>query len=176
MSRMFELIDRACSRVEAVVILGGMAVALLIGTAQVVLRYVFNAGFHWSEAFFVLFTVMAMLFAGARAVRDDRHVRVDVVSMLLPRRPKLAMRFVADLVAFALCGYFFYCGLRYVLFLNQMGTISPETELPDWIVYLLGPVTLGLFALRYIQALARTARGHAPQELGADATHLGGGS
>jgi len=176
MTRLLRGFDRILSRVEGVVVLACIAVALAIGTAQVVLRYVFNTGYHWSEVMFVFITVTGMLFAGSMAVREDRHVRVDVVSMLLPRFGKLATRFLADLVALALCGYFVYCGVRYVLFLKLMGTLSPETGIPDWIFYLLVPVTFSLFVLRYLQSLRRTASGTLPVAHGSDPTHLGGGT
>lgn len=140
MRRIGHFTARVLSSVEGIIVLGCMGLALFIGCAQVTLRYAFNAGFHWSEAVFVLFTVTAMLFAGSRAVRDDRHIRVDVLPRLLPRRGQLILAFVADLIAGLLCAYFAYCGLRFVRFLNQTGTRSPETGLPDWIVYLLVPL------------------------------------
>ncbi len=176
MKRLGEIADRALSSIEGLIVLGAIGMALLIGCAQVILRYVFNAGVHWSEAAFVLCTVTAMLFAGSRAVREDRHIRVDVLPRLLPRRGQLVLAFLADLVAGLLCAYFVYCGLRFVLFLNLMGTRSPETGLPDWIVYLLVPVTFGFFTIRYLQTLRRTARGELHDQHKLPAGEIGDGS
>lgn len=176
MKRIGQFADKALSSIEGIIVLVCIGTALFIGCAQVILRYVFNTGFHWSEAVFVLFTVTAMLFAGSRAVRDDRHIRVDVLPRLLPYRWRLAMAFLADLVAGLLCAYFAYCGLRFVLFLNLMGTRSPETGLPDWITYLLVPITFGFFTLRYIQSLRRTARGTVHDQHQLPAREIGDGS
>lgn len=158
-ARLAAVANRTLSAIENVVVLGCLSVALAIGTAQVVLRYAFNTGVHWSEAYFILFTVMSMLFAGSQAVRDDKHVGIDVLPGLLPKRPRKILRALATFASLMLCAYFAYCGLRYVLFLEQMGTIAPDTGLPDWVLYLLVPVTLGAYTLRYLIRLSDMAHG-----------------
>ena len=159
MKAFLDLLDRILSRFEGVAIIGFATAALVLGIGQVVLRYVFNTGFHWTEAFFVLCTVAAMLAAGSRAVRDDKHVRVELLPLIIPARMQTAFAYTSHLTALALSAYFAYCGARYVLFLHEMETVSPETGLPDWFVYLLIPVALGAFAIRYVIRIVRTWRG-----------------
>lgn len=159
MKRILDAVDQAISALEAVLIIGFTAAALLLGVAQVVLRYVFNTGLTWAEAVFVILTVAGMMFAGSRGVRDDKHVRVDLVPALLPRPLTRVFDFCSLLVSCALTAYFAYCGARYVAFLQSIDSISPATGMPDWTFYALVPVTMGLFAVRYVLRILRTLRG-----------------
>ncbi|MDH5534509.1 MAG: hypothetical protein OEZ08_02915, partial [Betaproteobacteria bacterium] len=60
--------DRTLAHIETGVIVLLSSTALGLGVMQVVLRYVFNTGFPWTEALFVNLTIWAMLFGGSRAV------------------------------------------------------------------------------------------------------------
>jgi C4-dicarboxylate transporter DctQ subunit len=126
---------------------------------QVVLRYVFNTGFAWSEGMFITLTVWAMLLAGSRAVRDGIHVRVDVGVRYLPRRLKRAAEFVSLAAPLVLCGYLFYCGFLYTKFVHDLDIISPEAKIPDWMIYGSVPTTMAAFTLRYLILLVGWFRG-----------------
>lgn len=152
-------IDTILSRIEFLIIAVFSVTALALGTAQVVLRYVFNTGFTWSEAIFVLMTVAAMLFAGSRAVREDGHVRVDLLAQIMPTGAQKMMRLLRYLISLALCAFFLYAGYEYVQFTHMMGTVSPESHLPHWVIFLLVPITMGFFCLRYVILLLREASG-----------------
>lgn len=159
MKRALNLVDGAISRIEFLLIAVLSISALVLGTAQVVLRYVFNMGFTWSEAVFVLMTVAAMLFGGSRAVREDGHVRVDLLPQFAPAGVQTALRILRYLITFALCAFFLYAGLQYVLFTHSMGIVSPASNLPVWATYLIVPITMGFFCLRYVILLLREASG-----------------
>lgn len=159
LERILSPVDRALALVET----AGMTVltltALGLGIMQVVLRYVFNTGFAWSEGMFITLTVWAMLLAGSRAVRDGIHVRVDVGVRYLPRRLKRAAEFVSLAAPLLLCGYFFYAGFLYTSFVHDLGIVSPEAKIPDWMIYGNVPVTMAAFTLRYLILLVGWFRG-----------------
>lgn len=158
-------VDRVLARIEAVGMVVLTLTALAIGVMQVVLRYVFNTGFPWSEGVFVTLTIWAMLLAGSRAVRDGVHVRVDVFVRYLPAGPRRAAELVALVAPLALCGMFFYSGFLYTRFVFDMGIVSPESYLPEWLVYGSVPVCMAAFVLRYLILIAGWFRGaSAPPE------------
>jgi TRAP-type mannitol/chloroaromatic compound transport system permease small subunit len=69
-------------------------IAVFVYYYEVIARYVFNSPTNWAhEAMFLMFG-MQYLIAGAYALREDAHVRVDVIYLLLPDRVKV----VTDLV------------------------------------------------------------------------------
>ena len=143
-------LDQALARIENTLIVALSLLALGLGVMQVILRYVFNTGFEWNEALFVLTTITAMLAAGIRAVREDRHISVDIVHEWIPSRISVVLRHLAALSALALCVYLSWCGWQYVGFAKMMGTASPETGFKDWAVYSIMPTALALFSLRYV--------------------------
>jgi TRAP-type C4-dicarboxylate transport system permease small subunit len=155
----FDRLDRLLAGAELVLISGFTLAALGIGVAQVVLRYGFNSGFTWSESVFVLCTVAGMLFAGSRAVREDKHVRVDLLYMVISDRSRRVLMLIQHVIAGALCAFFAVCGFLYVRFTHMIGTAQVDTGIPDWIVYLLVPIAMGAFALRYVIRIVRAVRG-----------------
>ena len=168
-------IDRVLARVETVLILAFTTAALMLGVTQVVLRYVFNTGLHWAEAVFVILTVAGMMFAGSFGVREDRHVRIDLVPMLLPPRLRRMCDLAALAVSLSLCAYFVYCGARYVAFLHMIESVSPATGLQDWIFYLLVPVTFGAFTVRFAIRIVERWRREPPPEAHIRSAEHGGG-
>ena len=157
--RILAPLDRTLGIVET----AGMAVltltALGLGVMQIVLRYVFNTGFAWSEGIFITLTVWAMLLAGSRAVRDCIHVRVDIGIRYLPRRLKRGAELVSLVLPMVLCGYFFYAGFLYTTFVHDLGIVSPEARIPDWMIYGSVPVTMAAFTLRYLLLVVGWFRG-----------------
>lgn len=159
--------SRAAARIEDVLIAVFSLLALGLGSMQVILRYVFNTGFEWNESAFVLATIAAMLMAGVRAVREDRHVRVDILPGLVPAGLGRLMNILSVMASFALCAFLAWCGWVFVSFAKAMGTASPETGVPDWIVYSMMPIAMMLFAARYLLILLRgeeeVSSTHAPE-------------
>ena len=155
-------VDRILARIEAVGMVVLTLAALAIGIMQVVLRYVFNTGFPWSEGVFVTLTIWAMLLAGSRAVRDGVHVRVDVFVRHLPTGPRRAAELVALVAPLALCCVFFYGGFLYTRFVFDMDIVSPESYLPEWLVYGCVPVCMGAFVLRYLLLVVAWFGGASP--------------
>jgi TRAP-type C4-dicarboxylate transport system permease small subunit len=159
MKHIISAVDRTISGAETVLIVGFTAAGMVLGVVQVILRYGFNAGLTWAEAAFVILTVAGMMFAGSRGVRDDKHVRVDLITHLFSPRISRFFDYCSLFVSFALVAYFAYCGARYVIFLQSIDSVSPATGMSDWIFYALVPVTMGLFAIRYVVRILRTIRG-----------------
>jgi len=156
--RYLALLDKALAYVETGVIVLLSSVALGLGVMQVVLRYVFNTGFPWTEAVFVTLTIWAMFFGGSRAVRDGVHVRVDVLAVVLPRAVGRFLDLLGMLASLALTTFFFYCGLQYTQFVNQMGIRDIQTHVPDAVTYAIVPIAMGAFALRYVILIVEWVR------------------
>ncbi len=156
--RYLALLDKALAYVETGVIVLLSGVALGLGVMQVVLRYVFNTGFPWTEAVFVTLTIWAMLFGGSRAVRDGVHVRVDVLAVVLPRAGARILDLIGMLASLALTSFFFYCGLQYTRFVHQMGIRDIETNIPDAVTYGIVPITMAAFAIRYVLLIVEWVR------------------
>lgn len=146
---MLKKIDQVLSFLEGIVIALLCMSALVLGVMQVTLRYVFNTGFHWNEAIFVILTVWAMLIGGSRAIRDGLHARVEIIASILPERGLHICNLLALISAFALSAFFMYCGFLYTRFVGSMGIVDMDSGLPDALTYSIVPIAMGLFVLRY---------------------------
>ncbi len=143
-------LDNGLARFESLLMIGMFTIAFGLGVMQVVLRYVFNAGFHWNEAIFVLFTLTAVLVGGSRAVRDGIHARVEIITDLLPEKGVHVLNLFALLSSALLCGLYTYCGYLYTKFVHSMGLIGMETGIPEAIAFSIVPFTMFLFSVRYV--------------------------
>lgn len=151
--------ERILAAIENVVMGTFMVSAIAVGFMQVVLRYVFNTGFPWTEGILITLTVWAALIGGSRAVRDGLHVRVEVFAESLPSVPRRWVGFAAHLVSFLFCLVLAVCGVLYTRFVWQMGAMSLDAYIPEWAIFAVVPVSMTAFVLRYLQILWRLAAG-----------------
>ena len=112
----------------------------------------------WAQELCIYMFVWVAKFGAAYGVRTGIHVGVDVVVNLLnpPWR--------RTVVLFGLfCGAFFTAvigtmGAKFVLGLMFTDQVSPDLEIPSWIVYLCIPLGSGLMCYRFLQVLTRYLR------------------
>jgi C4-dicarboxylate transporter DctQ subunit len=154
-----ERMDKALTKIEDTLMLVGMLGALAVGTAQVVMRYVFNTGFVWSEIALVTLTILAALVGGSRAAAEGIHVRITVATEHLPLSIRRYVDTLAMLIALAYSAFMAYAAFLYVQFLHMTGMISVEAHVPTWMIFSIAPFTMVLFTLRYIQRIPHAWRG-----------------
>ncbi|MGQ3675164.1 TRAP transporter small permease [Xanthobacter sp. TB0139] len=113
--------------------------------------YVYHINLGWTqEACILLFVWMAKVGA-AYGVRTGIHVGVDVVINRMSHRPR------GVLILFGLlCGALFTAvvgsfGLKFVMARYAFGDMTPEMELPSWLVYLAIPFGSYLMCFRFLQ-------------------------
>ncbi|WP_157973577.1 TRAP transporter small permease [Tropicimonas sp. IMCC34043] len=159
MRRFLKRIDRLLYNAESVLIGVFSVAALMVGTGQVVLRYVFNTGFEWSEAVFMLLTICGVLAGAIRAVRNDLHVRMDLVAQSVGPGLRRLLNGIGCVISLALCAFYAFSGVIFVGFLKQMGTVNVETGIPDWAIFSIMPVVMACFVIRYVIRIASIIEG-----------------
>ena len=157
------MINRILDRLEEGVIITFMGLATLVIFFAVVHRYTSGIPWLWQytrhlstswtqELCIYLFIWMAK-FGAAYGVRTGIHVGVDVlVRNLKPARQKFFV------VLSLSCGALFtaiiaWLGGKFVHFIYTTGQISPDLEMPMWIIYLAIPLGSSLMCYRFLQVL-----------------------
>jgi TRAP-type C4-dicarboxylate transport system permease small subunit len=140
------------NRIELLLIGVLGALALTVGTAQVIGRYVNKSfTFIYGEEVVVYLTVWAVFLASSQLVRTDGHVRPDVILRLLPPQGQRWVEVFNCCVAIAFCVGLAYCGLQITGAAFDLDERSiTGLEFPMWIYYsaiLSGAV---LMLLRYV--------------------------
>lgn len=157
--------NRVLTALENAIMVVALLGALAIGTLQVVLRYVFNTNFVWTELTLITLTILAVLVGGSRAAADNIHVRITVLSDNVPAAARRVLDVLSVLVALAYSAFMAYVGILYVQFLKMTGLVSVEADFPSWIIYAIGPFAMILFVLRYLGRLPRALRGEETSRL-----------
>lgn len=152
---------RILDRLEETLIASLIAMATLLIFVAVVQRYAVGISFlypifydinlTWAQELCVYMFVWMAKFGAAYGVRTGIHVGVDVaINQLSPKHRRPIILFGL------LCGAFFTfvvgtMGAKFVIELYPTDQLSPDLELPRWIVFLCVPLGSYLMCFRFLQ-------------------------
>ncbi len=138
-----------------VVLLGAM---MLLAVSQIVLRIFFSSGFVWAEELMKLMVLWIALIASIAASRNDRHLRIDLLSHYVSIRYSRFPRIVVDLFAAGMCGFLAWQSWRYV----QLSIEFEETvlvDIPASLAHGIAPVAFSLMCYRFFLLAAKALFG-----------------
>jgi C4-dicarboxylate transporter DctQ subunit len=152
---------RILDRLEEIIIATLIAAATLLIFVSVVHRYGTGVPFlfpflhpihlSWAQELCIYMFIWMAKFGAAYGVRTGIHVGVDVVVNLLDERPRRLV-----IMFGLLCGALFTVivgtmGAKFVFGLMATDQVSPDLELPSWIVYSCIPLGSYLMCFRFLQ-------------------------
>ncbi|UCE89234.1 MAG: TRAP transporter small permease subunit [Pseudomonadota bacterium] len=154
-TRFTDLVDRANGFVGSFVAWWSL-IAVFVYYYEVLARYVFNSPTNWAhESMFLMFG-MQYLLAGAYALRDEAHVRVDVIYMHFSERGKAITDVITSVFFFIFTGALLWTGWTFAFDSISVAEVSfTEWAIQYWPVKLAIPVGAALLML---QGLARLIR------------------
>lgn len=136
-------------------------VMLVVGTLNVIMRYLFHNSMTWSEEFMRYALVWFAYISAAYAVTKRMHVTIDAMSEVVlkgHRRAGKIVQFVGKLIWLGVTVYVTYLGILETLNKVRLGQVSAGMGIPLWILYVAIPVCFGLMALRLVQVLIQDLR------------------
>jgi C4-dicarboxylate transporter, DctQ subunit len=152
---------RILDRLEEILIASLIAAATLIICVSVIQRYAvgfpvlypyfYHINLTWAQELCIYMFVWMAKFGAAYGVRTGIHVGVDVLVNQLNDRNR---RWV---ILFALfCGMLFTfvvgtMGARFIVLLYDTDQVSPDLELPRWLVFICVPIGSYLMCFRFLQ-------------------------
>ena len=124
----------------------------------VVQDWLLGINLSWSQELCIYMFVWMAKFGAAYGVRTGIHVGVDVLVNHLPERWRQAYVLIG-----LLCGALFTAtigtyGAIFTWGMAHTDQVSPDLELPKWIVYLCIPLGSYLMCFRFLQVAAQFAR------------------
>ncbi len=126
---------------------------MLLAVGQIVLREVFATGFVWADELVKLLVLWLAMAGSIAASRDDRHIRIDALSHILPDKAIAATRILVDLFAALVCGLIAWHAFRYQKLEIEFGdTVLIDT--PAWVAHAIVPVAFALVAYRFLVLVA----------------------
>ena len=127
-----------------------MGVMCIITLWQIISR---TAGWTvmWQEEVSRYLFVWIIYMGCARAVKERKHIRVDVILMYLNRKGKLIFDLIGNVLIFILAVIVIYAGQTMIGTSFARGQISPAMAIPMWIPQSSFFVGFILVALRVLQ-------------------------
>ena len=154
---------RILDRLEEILIASLMGAATIITFVAVVHRflvdvpvlypYLFGINLAWSQELCIYMFIWMAKFGAAYGVRTGIHVGVDVlINQLNDRWRKVVILFglAGGALFTAIVGTM---GAKFVIELMHTDQVSPDLELPSWLVYACIPLGSYLMCFRFLQVM-----------------------
>ncbi|MBP1775220.1 MAG: Tripartite ATP-independent periplasmic transporter DctQ component [candidate division NC10 bacterium] len=159
---MWDRINRTVGRAEDVAVGLIILFATYVLFQGVVLRYVFNYAFPWTEEVVRYSIVWLVFLGGSIAARRGAHIAMDIVVVYLPPRLKLFFMGVATALTFVFTLIMTYYGCLLTWSIWSFDQRSPAAEIPMAIPFAAIPVGCALMTIRFLVAAVAYFRGIDP--------------
>ena len=159
-------LDKAGRFIENTFLVGLLGAMMLLSVTQIVMREVFNTGVVWAGELLKLMVLWLAMIAAVAAARDNRHIRIDALSHILPSQAIRFSRVFVDLFAAVLCAFVAWQAWRYL----QIEIEFEERVLidtPAWIAHAVIPICFLVTGYRFVVGAVRKALGHDDEQPGA---------
>ncbi|MDN3524053.1 TRAP transporter small permease [Halomonas sabkhae] len=145
--------------IERVLATLAIVIIALISLANVVVRYITDASFAFTEEFSV-FLLVLLTFAGASvALRRNRHIRISLLERYLPGRLRQGLILFQGLCGLVVLGLVAWFGARLAWQEYQWQTLSPGLGLPQWWYLVWLPLLAVMMLWRQCQQIRDRLRG-----------------
>ena len=146
-----ERFGRQAENATLAVLLGAL---VLLAVGQIVLREVFETGFFRADELIKLLVLWLAMVGSIAATRDNRHIRIDALSHLLPETAVVAIRLFVDVFAAIVCAVIAWQAWRYL----QLEIEFEDTVLinvPAWMAHVIVPAAFALMSYRFVVSVIR---------------------
>ena len=130
-----------------------MATMFVLVFTNVVTRYGLGFSIAWADEVASFLMIWVTFLGAGLALREGRHVAIDVVQDRLPETARRALRRVLALVILAFLAVLVWFGVQFVVF--GWRSVTFVTQIPRGIPYLAVPVGCAMFALHILLILPR---------------------
>ena len=151
---------RALRLVEDAILVSLLTAMIGLSATQILLRNLFETGLPWADPLLRLLVLWLALAGALAATRENRHIRIDLLSHFLSGAMNRAADRLASVFTACICALLAWHGGRLVWFEYQDGT-TVGAGIPAWVAQIVIPLGFGLMALRFA-LLALTPAGPRP--------------
>ncbi len=134
-------------------LLGAM---IVLASLQIAMRWLLGAGLAWVDPTVRVLVLWVGLLGAVAASREGRHITVDVLSRMLPERPRAAAGAVAGLFTAAVSALVAWHAARFVVSELRYESVA-FSGIPAWVLESVIPFSFAAIALRTLWAAASDA-------------------
>ncbi len=159
--RVIEWMARQLHNIAAYLI-GAM---MLIVVFDVTMRYVFVRPTYWAVDVSEYILLYSTILAAAWLLREERHVRITILTDRLGPKAKSITHFITSVVGVIICGVAAQETTTILLAKIARGAMVPRTfEIPQWTIIVGVPIGLAFLGIYFIRSAVVTVMSARHQE------------
>ena len=149
-------LEKAGEALETIMLVSLLTTMMLVAVGQIIMREGFGTGFGWADELVRLMVLWLALVGSVAACRENRHIRIDALSHVLPDSAVDLIRIIVDVFAAVVCGVIAFQAWRYLqIEIEFEDKVLVDT--PAWLAHSIMPIAFALIAYRFlIAALKQT--------------------
>ncbi len=149
-------LEKAGTALETITLVSILTAMMIVAVAQIVMREGFGTGFGWADELVRLMVLWLALVGSIAACRENRHIRIDALSHVMPEVAVSVVRILVDLFAAVVCGIVAVQAWRYLqIEIEYEDTVLVDT--PAWIAHVIMPAAFALISYRFSVATLKQA-------------------
>jgi TRAP-type C4-dicarboxylate transport system permease small subunit len=149
---LLERLERIGTAAETVTLVSMLAAMMLVAVGQILMRQVFGTGLSWADEVVRLLVLWLALVGSIAACRENRHIRIDALSHVLPATAVKLIRILVDAFAAIVCGIIAVQAWRY-LQVEIEYEVTVLGDIPAWIAHAVMPAAFALISYRFVIAV-----------------------
>ena len=140
--------ERRFIQVNRILVGLAMAAIFVLVFLNVVLRYGFGTSLSWAEEVARFLMIWGAFLGAGLALREGRHVAIDVLQDRLPAPARRLLRMAIAVVVLVFLAGFAYLGLHFVIF--GWDKVTMALQISRGIPYLAVPLGCAIFAVHLL--------------------------
>ena len=147
--RHIKQIDNILAKTETAAIILILSIMVLLAFGQVILRNLFDYGILWADIFLRQMVLWVAFLGASIAVREKRHISIDVLPLVLPNSWKTPLRALTDLAAGVISGFLAYAAWNFIQFEMESEAVL-VLNIPAWAFQTILPFSFCLISVRFL--------------------------
>jgi TRAP-type C4-dicarboxylate transport system permease small subunit len=147
-------------RIEEAILLALLGLMILLSSTQILLRNAWDSGIAWSDPLLRILVLWVGLLGAMLATRQNKHIRIDILSRYLPAPWKRFSDLVSNLFSSAICALLAWHSGRFVHYEWLDGSVVLG-NFPAWLTELILPLGFAVISLRFLLLAWQSLKGEA---------------
>ncbi|WP_455210966.1 TRAP transporter small permease [Kaarinaea lacus] len=134
-----------------------LVVMILLASAQIVFRNVFEISIVWADPLLRIMVLWVALIGALAASRENKHITIDLLTRVMNEKARQITRLFTSLFTAVVTGLIAYHSARFLVM--EYETQNLVLGIPAWIFEAIIPAAFALMAIRYLIHFVQCVQG-----------------
>jgi len=144
----FYAVDRFLEKIENAFVIIILSIMILLSFLQIILRNIFSTSISWGDIFLRHLVLWIGFIGASLAIRENKHINIDVLTKLLTSRIKKIVQAVVNLFAAVICYFLMQASITFIHF-EKEGASTLFSNVPVWMAQLIIVIGFGIMMFRF---------------------------